>query len=620
MRISTTSLVYALAALTAALCMAPPAAHAQTFGTISPLTIPSVGVAAPYPSTIGVAGGPTFIGSMTVTITGFSHTWPSDVSMLLVGPTGARTILWGRAGSSVDASNLTLVFRDFAPPLPGSTPGSGDYAPTQRTAGTFIAPAPVGPYGAALSAFDGTNANGTWSLYVQDFVASDGGSIAGWSITFLPAPPPIVEQTTAFTYQGKLESGGSPVNGPADMRFSLWTSATSTVATGQVGVTVERNSVPVTDGLFTTSLDFGPGITDNRDLFLQTQVRVPAGSGSFTTLTPRQPLSSAVNAQFARTAAFATNATNATNATTATGLNSAGRIFIGGTASPDDDSSPGLWLRSPAVTGTDRAFFGMRNNTRVGFFGPGSGAGWSSLLVNTTTGNTMLGADADARTRLEIAGSQLIRTGTAAAPNVLAFGPYSAAIGGEVESTDSVGIYRVNNAPNDTELRIHIGDDTTAAFDSLVIGANPSSVWTQRFVFRSDGNAFKPGGGAWAALSDPRAKHDITPLTGTLDRLLNLRGYTFAYNDDQISAGRALPGTQIGLMADEVARVFPDWVSVDQQGTRFVTERATTALMVEALRDLRSEKDRAIEALKVENNELRERLDRLEKLFDRQTP
>jgi hypothetical protein len=257
----------------------------------------------------------------------------------------------------------------------------------------------------------------------------------------------------------------------------------------------------------------------------------------------------------------------------------------------------------------------MRNNTRVGFFGPDI-AGWNSLNVNTTTGNTMLGADADARARLEIAGSQLIRTGTASAPNVLAFGPYSTAIGGEVESTDSVGIYRVNNAPNDTELRIHIGDDTTAAFDSLVIGANPANVWTQRFVFRSDGNAFKPGGGTWTALSDPRAKHDVAPLHGTLDRLLNLRGYSFAYNDDQIAAGRALPGTQIGLMADEVARVFPDWVSTDPEGTRFVTERATTALMVEALRDLRTEKDRQIDALRARNEALEQRLTDLERALD----
>jgi hypothetical protein len=53
-------------------------------------------------------------------------------------------------------------------------------------------------------------------------------------------------------------------------------------------------------------------------------------------------------------------------------------------------------------------------------------------------------------------------------------------------------------------------------------------------------------------------------------------------------------------MADEVARVFPDWVSTDGSGTRYVTERATTALMVEALRDLRAEKDAQVASLHAE--------------------
>jgi hypothetical protein len=108
-------------------------------------------------------------------------------------------------------------------------------------------------------------------------------------------------------------------------------------------------------------------------------------------------------------------------------------------------------------------------------------------------------------------------------------------------------------------------------------------------------------------------------MVGTLDRLLRLRGYSFEYNADAVAKQLALPGTQIGLIAQEVERVFPDWVAADDQGYRYVTERATTALMVEALRDLRAEKDRAIEQLKadaakreLENAELKARLDRLE--------
>lgn len=42
---------------------------------------------------------------------------------------------------------------------------------------------PAGPYGAALSTFNGAAANGTWNLYVLDTNSGDTGQIAGgWSI------------------------------------------------------------------------------------------------------------------------------------------------------------------------------------------------------------------------------------------------------------------------------------------------------------------------------------------------------------------------------------------------------------------------------------------------------
>ncbi len=154
----------------------------------------------------------------------------------------------------------------------------------------------------------------------------------------------------------------------------------------------------------------------------------------------------------------------------------------------------------------------------------------------------------------------------------------------------------------------------TEAPTTITTGLNVGiDTFPGNFDFAVNGTAAKTGGGSWAVFSDERLKHDIKPMAGTLDRLLQLRGYTYEYNADAIESRLALPGTQIGLMAQEVERVFPDWVAKDEQGYRYVTERSTTALMVEALRDLRSEKDAAIETLRNENAELKARLDRLEK-------
>ena len=61
-------------------------------------------------------------------------------------------------------------------------------------------------------------------------------------------------QTTSFTYQGRLTDGGTPANGNYDLQFALWTSLTNGV---QVGSTQTSNTVAVSNGVFTVSLDFG---------------------------------------------------------------------------------------------------------------------------------------------------------------------------------------------------------------------------------------------------------------------------------------------------------------------------------------------------------------------------
>jgi hypothetical protein len=167
----------------------PAASQAQiTFTNNTPLSIPGTGTlgpANPYPSRITVSG---LIGSLTgitVALTGYSHTFTDDVGALLVGPQGQKTLLFDGAGSS-GATNLTLVFDDAAlAPLPNQgTFGSGTYQPGQNQFGdAFSTPAPAGPYASTFSAFVGSNPNGNFDLYIQDFIGDDAGTLASWSVT-----------------------------------------------------------------------------------------------------------------------------------------------------------------------------------------------------------------------------------------------------------------------------------------------------------------------------------------------------------------------------------------------------------------------------------------------------
>lgn len=129
-----------------------------------------------------------------------------------------------------------------------------------------------------------------------------------------------------------------------------------------------------------------------------------------------------------------------------------------------------------------------------------------------------------------------------------------------------------------------------------------------------NGPAVKPGGGTWGVLSDMRLKHDVEPMHGTLEKLLELRGVSYVYNNPE-EIGET-DGTKLGMVAQEVEAVFPQWVQTNKNGYKFISFTGFEALTVEALRDLRKEKDAAVTKLQEENKELRERLEKLEKALE----
>jgi hypothetical protein len=84
-----------------------------------------------------------------------------------------------------------------------------------------------------------------------------------------------------ISYQGRLtDAGGNPLDGSYNLVFQLWDDAT---AGSQVGSDIVRNSVPVSNGLFTVELDVPQDAFNGQGLWLQVSV-----SGQ--TLSPRQEL------------------------------------------------------------------------------------------------------------------------------------------------------------------------------------------------------------------------------------------------------------------------------------------------------------------------------------------
>ena len=115
------------------------------------------------------------------------------------------------------------------------------------------------------------------------------GLIAAISlITFLSAI--VSAQTTAFTFQGRLNTSGSPASGTYEMQFQLFDSVKGGA---QIGATFTDPNVAVVNGVFTTTLDFGAAAFDGSARFVEIGVRTAGNPDPFTTLAPRQTIKSA---------------------------------------------------------------------------------------------------------------------------------------------------------------------------------------------------------------------------------------------------------------------------------------------------------------------------------------
>lgn len=113
-------------------------------------------------------------------------------------------------------------------------------------------------------------------------------------------------QSSAFNYQGRLNETGASANGTYQFQFKLYDAASGG---NQIGGTLTEASVTVTNGTFSTNLDFGGAAFTGGDRYLEIAVRKTA-SDAFTTLTPRQKINSAPYSTKAKTAeAFSGNLT-----------------------------------------------------------------------------------------------------------------------------------------------------------------------------------------------------------------------------------------------------------------------------------------------------------------------
>jgi len=127
-----------------------------------------------------------------------------------------------------------------------------------------------------------------------------------------------------------------------------------------------------------------------------------------------------------------------------------------------------------------------------------------------------------------------------------------------------------------------------------------------------DGNAAKPGGGAWIALSDRRVKRNITPYEKGIDFIMKINPVSYQYTKE--SGLSDIDKTYVGVIAQEMEEVMPSTVLIvnDSLNSGFTDLRTFDSseilyTLINSVKEL-DEKNKALRKENAENRELIEKL------------
>lgn len=276
-------------------------------------------------------------------------------------------------------------------------------------------------------------------------------------------------QGTVFTYQGQLQDNGVLVNGSYDLQFTLY--ATNGGGSPIAGP-VTNLDIPVTNGLFTTLVNFGPGaftgaVTSNwLDIAVATN-----GTAAFAELTPRQQLTSVPFAVFAAGANAAGLVGNIAATNIANGTITSNLLAPGSVGAPQVAGGIGLWTQSGTNIGYSTGYAGIGTTNPQAPFEIVGNNSFPQLDVAAGSNapyGAFLGLDATATT-----GGQdylIFSTGGTAAEGLgkLVFKDQSRNI--YSFTTDSNGNFGVGTYAPQAALDVHSGSEVATILQSSSIG------------------------------------------------------------------------------------------------------------------------------------------------------
>lgn len=260
--------------------------------------------------------------------------------------------------------------------------------------------------------------------------------------------------------------------------------------------------------------------------------------------------------------------------------------------------------------GTD-AMFSTQNgsqNTAVGHFslnenisgGTNVAVGYNSMRRTKTNGNSALGAYA---LENNINGASNVAIGFSSLINNLgsentAVG-YNALMGNTIGISNSAIGYGANVSQNNFINATAIGANAVvSASNCMVLGNNVNvgiGLSLPLHKLHVQGNAFISGTVTASCgvltCSDTRYKKNISRISNILPSLIQLSGVYYQMNVNEFPDKNFNEDKQIGLLAQEVERVFPEIVYNDQDGYKSIDYSKLTPILIEAVKELKAEID-----------------------------
>jgi hypothetical protein len=249
---------------------------------------------------------------------------------------------------------------------------------------------------------------------------------------------------------------------------------------------------------------------------------------------------------------------------------------------------------SNTFLGTNSGRLSEKGNNNT-FVGTDSGEGGPADTYNPTTTEV-----SNSNTAIGVSAGNMIEGGD----NNVYLGAFAGAANILGSGNVFIGYQAGDNESGSNKLYIANASGTPLIggnFTSKTVGINcipttytlevAGSIW-------ANGSTISAGSTTW---SDARFKTNINTITNALSDLCSLRGVTYDWDNSNSGTINFPEGQQVGVIAQEVEKVFPELVMTGKDGYKSVSYEKMSAIIIEAVK----EQQKLIEKQQTEIDELK---------------